>query len=78
MDLVGGEGFAVDASRAAGAVMQTGYAGQTVPVVDPVSGVIFPGADFCRVARRFQSDPRLCQLQKLPDWIDGRPLGTPK
>lgn len=44
--------------RAAGAVMQTDYAGQTVPVIDPATGAIYP-ADFCRGAGRLQPGLRL-------------------
>lgn len=35
--------------HAAGAVMQTDYAGQTVPVIDPATGAIYPAQIFVAV-----------------------------
>jgi transposase len=51
--------------------MQTDYAGQTVPVIDPGTGVIHAAQIF--VAVLGASNPTFASSgQKLPDWIDGQ------
>ena len=57
----------------AGAVMQTDYAGHTVPVVDPDTGVIGEAQIFVAVlgASSFTFAFASCS-QKLPDWIEGQ------
>lgn len=57
----------------AGAVMQTDYAGQTVPIVDPATGVIDQGQIFVAVlgASNF-TFARASLSQKLPDWIESQ------
>ena len=57
----------------AGAVMQTDYAGQTVPIVDPATGVIDQGQIFVAVlgASNF-TFARAGLSQKLPDWIESQ------
>lgn len=59
--------------HAAGAVMQTDYAGQTVPVIDPATGVIFPAQIFVAVLGASNLTFAFASFsQKLPDWIDGQ------
>lgn len=57
----------------AGAVMQTDYAGHTVPVVDPDTGVICQAQIFVAVlgASSF-TFAHASFSQKLPDWIEGQ------
>jgi len=55
------------------AVMQTDYAGQTVPVIDPATGVIFPAQIFVAVLGASNLTFAFASFsQKLPDWIDGQ------
>jgi len=59
--------------HAAGAVMQTDYAGPTVPVIDPATGVIHPAQIFIAVL----GAPNLTFAHasfspRLLDWIDGQ------
>lgn len=57
----------------AGAVMQTDYAGQTVPIVDPLTGEITPAQIFVAVLGASNLTFSHASLsQKLPDWIDGQ------
>lgn len=59
--------------HAAGAVMQTDYVGQTVPVIDPATGVIFPAQIFVAVLGVSNLTFAFASFsQKLPDWIDGQ------
>lgn len=59
--------------HAAGAVMQTDYAGQTVPVIDPDTGVIHEAQIFVAVlAASSYTYAHASFSQKLPDWIDGQ------
>jgi len=57
----------------AGAVMQTDYAGHTVPIVDPDTGVIREAQIFVAVlgASSF-TFAFASRSQKLPDWIEGQ------
>lgn len=53
--------------------MQTDYAGQTVPVIDPATGVIFPAQIFVAVLGASNLTFAFASFsQKLPDWIDGQ------
>lgn len=55
------------------AVMQTDYAGQTVPVIDPATGVIFAAQIFVAVLGASNLTFAFASFsQKLPDWIDGQ------
>ena len=57
----------------AGAVMQTDYAGHTVPVIDPVTGVIHAAQIFVAVLGASNLTYAFASLsQKLPDWIEGQ------
>jgi transposase len=57
----------------AGSVMQTDYAGQTVPVIDPVTGVIHPAQIFVAILAASNLTFAFASLsQKLPDWIEGQ------
>ncbi|MDH4261253.1 MAG: IS21 family transposase [Gammaproteobacteria bacterium] len=57
----------------AGAVMQTDYAGHTIPVIDPVTGVIDAAQIFVAVLGASSLTFAFASLsQKLPDWIDGQ------
>ncbi|BCG97322.1 putative transposase y4bL/y4kJ/y4tB [Mesorhizobium sp. 131-2-1] len=59
--------------HAAGAVMQTDYAGQTVSVIDPITGVIAPAQIFVAVLGASNLTFAHASLsQKLPDWIEGQ------
>jgi transposase len=59
--------------HAAGAVMQTDYAGQTMPIIDPVTGVITSAQIFVAVLGASNLTFAYASLsQKLPDWIDGQ------
>ena len=57
----------------AGAVMQTDYAGQTVPLIDPQTGVITQAQIFVALlgASSF-TFATASYSQQLPDWIDGQ------
>lgn len=57
----------------AGAVMQTDYAGQTVPIIDPATGTVHAAQIFVAVLGASSYTFALASLsQKLPDWIDGQ------
>lgn len=57
----------------AGAVMQTDYAGQTVPIVDPTTGVIHQAQIFVAVLGASSLTFAFAShSQKLPDWIEGQ------
>lgn len=57
----------------AGAAMQTDYAGQTVPVIDPETGVIHQAQIFVVVLGASSYTFAFASFsQKLPDWIDGQ------
>ncbi len=59
--------------HAAGAVMQTDYAGPTVPVIDPATGVIHPAQIFVAVLGASNLTFAYASYsQKLADWIDGQ------
>jgi len=59
--------------HAAGSVMQTDYAGQTVPVIDPATGVICPAQIFVAVLGASNLTFAFASSsQKLPDWIEGQ------
>lgn len=59
--------------HAAGAVMQTDYAGQTVPVIDPATGAIYPAQIFVAVLGASNLTFAFASSsQKLPDWIEGQ------
>lgn len=59
--------------HAAGAVMQTDYAGQTVPVIDPATGVIHAAQIFVAVLGASNLTFAFASFsQRLPDWIDGQ------
>ncbi|TPI51695.1 MULTISPECIES: IS21 family transposase [unclassified Mesorhizobium] len=59
--------------HAAGAVMKTDYAGQTVPVIDPATGVIYPAQIFVAVLGASNLTFAFASSsQKLPDWIEGQ------
>lgn len=56
----------------AGAVMQTDYAGQTVPVIDPVTGVVREAQIFVAVLGASSLTFAFGSFsQRLPDWIEG-------
>lgn len=57
----------------AGAVMQTDYAGQTVPLIDPQTGLITQAQIFVALlgASSF-TFAMASHSQQLPDWIDGQ------
>jgi len=53
--------------------MQTDYAGQTVPLIDPVTGVITPAQIFVAVLGASSFTFAMASLsQQLPDWIDAQ------
>ncbi len=53
--------------------MQTDYAGQTVPIVDPATGTVHAAQIFVAVLGASSYTFALASLsQKLPDWIDGQ------
>lgn len=57
----------------AGAVMQTDYAGQTVPIADPTTGVIHQAQIFVAVLGASNLTFAFASYsQKLPDWIEGQ------
>ena len=57
----------------AGAVMQTDYAGQTMPVIDPGTGVIGQAQIFVAVLGASSYTFAFASFsQKLPDWIEGQ------
>jgi len=57
----------------AGAVMQTDYAGHTVPLVDPSTGEICQAQIFVAVLGASSLTFAMASLsQKLPDWIEGQ------
>lgn len=57
----------------AGAVMQTDYAGHTVPVIDPITGDICTAQIFVAVLGASNLTFAFASSsQKLPDWIDGQ------
>ncbi|SDI13180.1 Transposase [Mesorhizobium muleiense] len=59
--------------HAAGAVMQTDYAGQTVPVIDPATGVIHAAQIFVAVLGASNLTFAFASFSlRLPDWIDGQ------
>ncbi|OEC99674.1 IS21 family transposase [Rhizobium sp. YK2] len=59
--------------HAAGAVMQTDYAGPTVPVIDPATGIIHPAQIFVAVLGASNlTFAHASFSQQLPDWIDGQ------
>ncbi len=57
--------------------MQTDYAGQTVAVIDPATGVIFPAQIFVAVLGASHLTFAFASFsQKLPEWIDGQVRGS--
>lgn len=57
----------------AGAVMQTDYAGHTVPLIDPSTGKIHQAQIFVAVLGASSLTFVMASLsQKLPDWIEGQ------
>ena len=57
----------------AGAVMQTDYAGHTVPIIDPSTGVIHAAQIFVAVLPASSLTFAYASYsQKLPDWIEGQ------
>lgn len=57
----------------AGAVMQTDYAGQTVPLIDPKTGEVCQAQIFVAVLPASNLTFAYASLsQKLPDWIEGQ------
>jgi transposase len=59
--------------HAAGAVMQTDYAGHTVPIIDPGTGVIIDAQIFVAVLGASSLTFAYASVsQKLPDWIEGQ------
>ena len=59
----------------AGAAMQTDYAGQTVPVIDPVTGEIRLAQIFVAVLpASLYTFAYASFTQRLPDWIEGQQL----
>lgn len=57
----------------AGAVMQTDYAGQTAPIVDPTTGIIHEAQIFVAVLGASNRTFAFASAsQKLPDWIEGQ------
>ncbi|GGI78859.1 hypothetical protein GCM10007973_14410 [Polymorphobacter multimanifer] len=59
----------------AGSVMQTEYAGQTVPVINPETGEITSAQVFVAVLGASSLTYAMASLsQRLPDWIDGQCL----
>jgi transposase len=57
----------------AGAVMQTDYAGHTMPVIDPITGVISAAQIFVAVLGASNLTFAFASSsQELPDWIDGQ------
>lgn len=57
----------------AGAVMQTDYAGHTVPLIDPSTGEIHQAQIFVAVLGASSLTFVMASLsQKLPDWIEGQ------
>ena len=57
----------------AGAVMQTDYAGQTLPLIDPKTGEICQAQVFVAVLPASNLTFAYASLsQKLPDWIEGQ------
>jgi len=59
--------------HAAGAVMQTDYAGQTIPLIDPGTGEIHQAQLFVAVLGASSYTFAVASLhQRLPDWIEGQ------
>ncbi len=57
----------------AGAVMQTDYAGHTLPLIDPSTGEIHQAQIFVSILGASSLTFALASLsQKLPDWIEGQ------
>jgi transposase len=57
----------------AGSVMQTDYAGQTVPLIDPETGEITSAQIFVALLGASSLTFAMASLsQRLPDWIDGQ------
>jgi transposase len=57
----------------AGAVMQTDYAGHTIPIIDPSTGVIHSAQIFVAMLPASSLTFACASLgQKLPDWIEGQ------
>ena len=57
----------------AGAVMQTDYAGHTIPIIDPSTGVIHSAQIFVAVLAASSLTFAYASFsQKLPDWIEGQ------
>jgi transposase len=57
----------------AGAAMQTDYAGQTVPIIDPLTGEIRPAQIFVAVLPASLLTFAYASFsQRLPDWIEGQ------
>lgn len=57
----------------AGAVMQTDYAGQTVPIIDPMTGAIHNAQIFVAVLPASSLTFSYASYsQQLPDWIEGQ------
>lgn len=59
--------------HAAGAVMQTDYAGQTIPLIDPDTGEVHEAQLFVAVLGASSYTFATASLhQRLPDWIEGQ------
>lgn len=59
--------------HAAGAVMQTDYAGQTIPLIDPGTGEVHEAQLFVAVPGASSYTFATVSLyQRLPDWIEGQ------
>ncbi|MGG2309885.1 IS21 family transposase, partial [Salmonella enterica] len=59
--------------HAAGAVMQTDYAGQTIPLIDPGTGEVHAVQLFVAVLGASSYTFAVASLhQRLPDWIEGQ------
>jgi transposase len=57
----------------AGSVMQTDYAGQTMPLIDPETGEITQAQIFVALLGASSLTFAMASLsQRLPDWIDGQ------
>jgi transposase len=57
----------------AGAVMQTDYAGQTIPLIDPQTGVVRQAQIFVALLGASSFTFAMASYsQQLPDWIDGQ------
>jgi transposase len=58
--------------HAAGSVLQSYYAGQTIPLIDPRSGEVHPAQIFVAVLGASSYTFAMASLsQRLPDWIEG-------